>query len=190
MQIEISGSVLKRLSNVGQNVPQNEPRAWLRSVFVERRAGHAWAGSTDSHFAAVEYLGVSPGDDGFIVLDCAGWIGWPDAPVSIIDMPELNWCSVAVIRDPEAIATLQNWRNWFPTEAPTQPGKPMYLDVDGMASLVASSPSGRVVFPKIIDASIPVFVSDVNDPNWRGVFFAQGAKGVFINGATLPKWIK
>lgn len=187
MQIEISGSVLKRLSNVGQNVPQNESRTWLKSVFVQRRGGHAWAGSTDSRFAAVEYLGVSPGDDGFLVLQCAEW---NEGPVAILDMPELNWCSVAVIRDPEAIATLQNWRNWFPTEAPTQPGKPMYLDVDGMASLVASSPSGRVVFPKIIDAEKPVFISDVAEPNWRGVFFAQGANGVFINGATLPEWIK
>ena len=193
--MDFSGETIRRLMRLSANLPMGETREWLRSVFVERRGGHAFAGSTNAQFAAIEYAGPSVGPDCFAVLHYNAF--GADAERFVIeDTPALGWTTIngigsmtAAIRDPEAVKTLQGWRNWFPRKVPGSPGRAMFLQVDGFAALLASSPSGCVTFPKVIDAVNPIIVRDVIASNWIGVFFAQPDNGQFVDGATLPEWV-
>lgn len=201
MQIEVSCEVIGRLTRINRKLPENEPREWLRSFFVERRNGHAFVGATNAIFAAIQYLGPSVGDNGFVVIRHGGlplnaWAECePETKCTVNEMPLLNYCAVsgnnamcdAAIRDTEAIGTLRNWREWMP-KTTQQTGRAMFLDVDGMAALVGASPSGRVVFPKMIDSEVPVIVRDVAEPHWIGVFLARAANGLFLDGAQRPDW--
>lgn len=201
MEIEISCDVVARLQRVNYSVPRDEPRQWLRSVFIERHAGHAFAGATNSRFAAIQYLGASAGDDGFTVLRHQGLISAdPETKMKVSDFPAFGFCTVTgldvtsgedqAFRDVDAIQTLRDWRKWFPeTASPAQPGRAMFIDLDGLTGLITSSPSGRVTFPKVIDADRPIVIRDVTDPNWIGVFFARPDTGRFAQGAALPDWI-
>ena len=206
MEIEIPCEIVGRLTHVSETLAQSEKREWLRSVFVERADNHAFIGATNSQFAAIHYLGPNKGDDGFtivrnseLMLDAARN---PDSLAiwKISDWPMMNFGSVKtpfgessvdpIIRDLEAISTLRKWRNWFPNPQPSETGRPMFLDVDGLQNLVESSPSGAIIMPKIIDAAKPIIIRDRYEPNWLGVFFAQPEGGIFINGAEMPDWVK
>lgn len=207
MEILLPCGVVERLSRLNRTLPASESREWLKSLFVECRSGHMIVGSTNSMFAAIEYAGVTSNPDSFIVvkhdpqvLDGVIWCN-PEDKIKIEDWPELNFCSVtppfygykstcdAAIRDPEAIRLLRGWRDWLPDEIPAKPGRSMFLNVDSMAALCASSPSGRVVFPHFIDANQAIIVRDVTSPNWLGCFLAKPESGIFLDGATMPEWV-
>lgn len=196
MQIEIPSEIVKRLMRLNNVLPFEEQRSWLRSVFIERRNGHAWIGATNAMFAAVQYLGPRPGDDGFLIVRNEGFTLEPEQH-SVMDTPELGWCTIdgvsvpdAPIRSGEPMVTLKKWRSWFEFTPATAPGRSMFVGVDGLASLAAASPSGFVVFPQIIDARQPIIVRDRDEPNWIGVFYALPENGLFIDGATMPEWVK
>ena len=189
MQITVNTEILTRLARVSVELAPTDERNWLRSVFVERRNGHAFAGATNSIFAAMQYLGVSPGDDGFVVVPTNRIEKTENTEISAF--PLVNWFTVNGNQfqpENEAFETLSRWRNWFPSEEATQPGKSMFIDVDGLQSLVSSSPSGNVVFPRIIDSEKPIIVRDCADSNWIGLFLARPSNGLFLDGATRPEW--
>ena len=208
MQIEIPCEVIGRLSQVNHVLPQNENRKWLSSIFVERTSsGHVFVGATNAQFAAIEMIGIQRGEVGFVVLKRDDvWLDAarnsdPDVKCNVNEWSEMNFCTLtapngysttgdAAIRDPEAIATLKKWRDWLPEALPSETGRSMFIDIDGLQSLVNSSPSGCVVFPQIIDSSKPIIVRDVYSPDWLGVFYAQPANGLFLKGAQLPDWVK
>ncbi|NUM72788.1 hypothetical protein HUU40_00360 [candidate division KSB1 bacterium] len=204
MQIEVSCETIGRLSRINATLPANEPREWLRSFFVERRNGHGYVGATNSIFAAVQYLGPSEGENGFVLirhgaLPLRAWAECePETKCTINEISALNYCGIiapgsyssssdVAIRDVEPVNTLKNWREWAPRSAPPA-GRAMFLDVDGLGALIGSSPSGRVIFPKQIDAELPVIVRDVTNPDWLGMFLARASNGLFIDGATRPDW--
>lgn len=65
----------------------------------------------------------------------------------------------------------------------------MFWDADMIARLAAASPSGRVVFEEIIDASgRPTIIRDINEYNWIGVFQPFSTEESY-SPATLPSWI-
>lgn len=64
----------------------------------------------------------------------------------------------------------------------------MFWDVDGIAQLAASSPSGRVVFEANVDPTRPTVIRDVNDHNWFGIFNPNSSDDDY-EPAKLPKWI-
>ena len=68
MEIQVNNDVLMRLKSLTDELPRGEAREWLKSVFIERRSGHVFAGATNSLFAAVQYIGIQPGDDGFVAV--------------------------------------------------------------------------------------------------------------------------
>lgn len=202
MQIEVPAEIVMRLSALVNVLPSNEKREWLRSLFFEVRAGHLYAGATNALFAAIEYVGVTPSPDGFVVISRDTFpLFEPETVFNISEWSEMNWCGVSAnngytapndsaIRNPDVIATLRNWRTWFPDALSERATRPMFLDVDGMKSLVKSSPSGRVVFPLIVDAERPVVVRDTMSERWVGVFFARPNNGLFLKGAQIPEWVK
>lgn len=201
MEIDVSQEIIGRISRVNSFLPAHEKRTWLRSFFVERSGGHAYIGATNAVFGALQYLGISPGADGFVVIDSKvlplrAWAeADPDQKCKISEFSALSFCTMtgvqgdAAVRNPEAVATLRNWRNWIP-EPSSAPGRAMFTDVDGLAALVASSPSGSVVFPKVIDSEKPVILRDMASPDWLGVFMARPSNGLFMDGATRPDWVR
>lgn len=65
----------------------------------------------------------------------------------------------------------------------------MFWDADMIARLAAASPSGRVVFEEIIDATgRPTIIRDINEYNWIGVFQPFSTEESY-QPATLPSWI-
>jgi hypothetical protein len=65
----------------------------------------------------------------------------------------------------------------------------MFWDADMIARLAAASPSGRVVFEEIIDATgRPTIIRDINEYNWIGVFQPFSTEESY-SPATLPTWI-
>lgn len=71
--------------------------------------------------------------------------------------------------------------------APKQTG-PLFMSVDGIARLIASSPSGLVVFEEIIDVNRPALVRDVKDYQWIGLFHPMSLHDHY-SPATLPTWV-
>ena len=202
MQLTIPSNSFSRISNVSRDLPFNEDRDWLRSVFIEVKNGHAWIGATNSIFAAIEYLGPRESENGFLVVhvDHALEDTSEGATLTVNEWAGMNFCSISAtngyvtngdvaIRDPEVIGTFRNWRNWLPDETPAEPGRAMFLDAEGMHALIQSSPSRCVTFPKFINANKAVLVRDTTEAHWLGVFLARPKNGFFLDGATLPDWI-
>jgi len=67
----------------------------------------------------------------------------------------------------------------------------MFWDAANVARLAASSPTGRLVFEHIIDASgaRPTVIRDVNDPEWFGLFYPSSKLDKYAP-ATLPTWVQ
>lgn len=46
----------------------------------------------------------------------------------------------------------------------------LFFDTNNLTKLAACSPSGHIIFPKLIDTRQPVLLNDENEPNWMGFF--------------------
>lgn len=67
----------------------------------------------------------------------------------------------------------------------------MIFDTPELAQLVASAPSGAVVFETHINPDArPVLVRDINSPDWCGCFLPRLADGLHHAPAALPGWLK
>lgn len=80
------------------------------------------------------------------------------------------------------------WRSILPKPA-KKPKGGMQWNTEQIALLGASSPSGRLCFEEIIDASQPTIVRDAHDDQWFGLFNPWLVEQNFIP-ATLPDWVK
>lgn len=65
----------------------------------------------------------------------------------------------------------------------------MFWEVDGIAKLSKSSPSGMVAFAENIHADAPTLLRDVTTHDWLGVFQPYSSKHNY-GPATLPSWAK
>lgn len=65
---------------------------------------------------------------------------------------------------------------------------PMFMALDGIGRLIASSPSGLVVFEEMIDINRPTIIRDVKDAFWLGVF-APNSRQESYAAATVPAWL-
>lgn len=86
-----------------------------------------------------------------------------------------------------------DWSRWreIVMQCATPAAKPnggMFWDMDGLARLAASSPSGLVVFEEVIDTNRPTLVRDVKDYQWLGVFHPNSAADHY-SPASLPTWM-
>ena len=84
---------------------------------------------------------------------------------------------------------IDSWRERVPTEIVAASNGSMRLCLKSMQSLLATSPSGAVTFPEIVDWAKPVVVNDEVDPNWFAVFFVRRGENPH-NPARLPAWFK
>lgn len=84
---------------------------------------------------------------------------------------------------------IERWRTLLPDEPPVAPNGGMFWSTAEMVMLASSSPSGRLVFPEIIDVDKPIIVRDDNDPNWCALFLGK-CNEAEIKPAKLPAWLK
>lgn len=204
MEFAIPCETLKRLAGIaGDN---------YRFIRLEHWAGNTVAIATNRKLSVIERVGSNPSNltgsihfplDPSIVAQCV-----QEAPFkSLINITVNPVLSYAVAKSTlgwsfqgnamlngESIefGHLNEWREWLPPKI-TKTAGAMFWNVDLIAQLAASSPSGRVVFPEFIDVSKPIVLRDFVDEKWVGIFMANR---MLNNGtvepatpATLPKWI-
>jgi hypothetical protein len=84
---------------------------------------------------------------------------------------------------------LDRWRvNNIPPLVMTKKSA-MRWDAACIADLAASSPSGFVTFPDVIDATQRIVVRCPQDPNWFGLFLSHLANDI-QEPAKIPEWFK
>lgn len=88
-----------------------------------------------------------------------------------------------------------NWDRWREVIADAQkqsdvPGGVMVWDAQDIYDLARSSPSGRVEFPKVIDASKRcIVIRDSASHDWCGFFVPTITDGKHYSGAVVPGWV-
>jgi len=187
MKFEISCSTFVRLANAAMRPEREVKLAWQPSMMcvrIEHRNGQTFGVATDSFAVAAELLGETTEPNGFVHIT--------------IDDKMLNACSAAiendgvltvVLVDKWAVATIAETSFMYPGNASIgsddwpKDWRVMLIDVDAernrgalavngstFSRLVAASPSGIVVFSKIIDTERYLILNDAYDPDWIGIF--------------------
>lgn len=210
MEFAISCDIFARLTNVVRNFDANETRHYLKSVYIEHVDGNAFAVATNSKIAAIEFLGkcdfgngsVNVVVDPVLIQQCRTEAAFSSVlTVSFNEVLQfgtakttLGYCypgNAAVVAAGNA---LPKWREWTPDKPVTKSKGAMFWNAENIAALGASSPSGRVLFPEFIDATKPVVIRDITDPNWFGLFMpnrnVDGEVITYTEGAKLPDWFK
>lgn len=177
----------------------------INTVRLENKNGKCYAIATNEKIAAVEFLHNTDQPDGYIHL--------------VLDEGLLQQCKTEMMFDSKlhitaveqlAVASaktdlgynfngnccywfddspLNNWRKWIPKVIPAESTGAMYWNTHQIESLMKSSPSGHVIFPEFINATQPVLVRDIKDPNWFGLFIPENITAG-ARQAELPDWIK
>jgi len=210
MDFAISCETFARLANVVKDFGTNEPRQYLKSVYIEHKAGNAFAIATNSKIAAIEFLGqVAIGDgsvnvvaDPVLIQQCRTEGQFNGVlTVSVNEVLKFATAKTALgftYPGNAAIITdrteFHDWRTWTPDKPVSKSKGAMFWNTENIALLGASSPSGRLLFPEFVDATKPVVIRDITDENWFGLFMpnrlAEGEVITYMEGAKLPEWFK
>lgn len=208
MKFIIKCETFARLATVPAFIEPNTPeeiKAQLSCVRIENIQGNIYAIATNQKIAVVEHIGMTTEPDGVahVVIDnklveqCRNETPY-DSSLEIITVPEIALASAktlfgysytgnACIFPDQPI--LDTWRTWAARDAAKKSKGAMYWNVDHIASLVASCPSGKVVFPEFIDVDKPVILRDIKSDRWIGLFVGKPAPlDPLVEPATLPPW--
>ncbi len=189
-----------RLSKMQENHPSDDP--WCDSIRLEDN----YAIATNRYYLIVERL------DPTVVSRPALHIKIDPALLAVAQSEaplhgKIHIAAVDVLKHASAKTTfgyshpdniglylddpndLDRWRSIIPTEEPIVGAGSMGLNVESIATLVSTSPSGKVTFPEIIDWTQPVIVNDAVDPNWFAVFYVREHTNLHT-AARLPRWFK
>lgn len=195
MNFEIPAELYVRFSGVVKLMPINvseDERLTLKCVRYERRAGHVYAIASNRKIAAIQYLGLTNEPDGVahiivddaLVKQCKSEIPH-NSTLQIVCIPELQAGSAKTkfgYAFPgnacvfPAFTQLDKWSTWVPNKPLQASKKGMLWTLDLMEALNAASPSGRIIFPDVIDVSQPIMVRDKDDENWFGLFMGNCQK--------------
>lgn len=170
----------------------------LEAVKIEINSGKCYIIGSNNTIACVEYLNETDQEDDScyininkVLIDDKNI----DGLFTFETIPELAMGSVVDDKGQNYIdfiswpdeSPLDKWRDWF--KLSTESNGFMYWNLEQIETLWKTSPSGEIVFPKIINATEPVIVRDVNNANWLGVFIPAVDGKAVIKPATLPEWL-
>lgn len=170
--------------------PDDETRPHLACVRLEYRGGKAFAIASDSFVMAIYYLGETTEPDEFMNV-ALPWL--PDAEYDTLDIEGWQIAGVCIIEgamhttQPDKEPLFTNWWRLIPDPAKFERGF-IYLQDELFRKLAATSPSGHIVFPAIVDNTDYMYLRDVYDPNWLGLIHARKKDG--CEPATIPEWLK
>lgn len=217
MQFTIPCETFARLSYAALLNPKPE-YDHINCIRIENINGDSYAIATNSMIAAVQYLGkTDSAENGGVcvmiipelVQQCISEQSFDS--VLTIDAMETEFYSFASAKTtfgyihPHNVGwfpadhlykrpwnTLGSWRIMLP-EGDKLPKKSkgfLFMDTEQITNLGKTSPSGRIVFPEIIDSSFPVLVRDSIDPSWVGIFLPRDAGSQSsLSPATYPDWL-
>lgn len=155
-----------------------------RAVRLEVKAGNLIAIATNFRILAAELIGTSDEPDGSVAVTidpllisaCISATAAEDAMLNVV--LSAGWAvaslSTGYFYPGNALVAgdlPRDWRTLFQT-LPEKRNGAMAFDADMISRLGSASPSGLIVFPKIIDGSGSVIVNDVIDPDWIGIFMS------------------
>jgi len=210
MKFIVKCETFARLSTICQFFEpsiEHEIKDQLNVLRLENFNGKSYAIATNQKIAAVEYLGPTnePNGCAHVILDsvmiekakeesaygsffevstipeiAAGavksMLGWayPGNPCRWFDKTAMN-----------------DWRKWV-NEKPVKTKGAMYWDLSHLQTLLQSSPSGKIIFPEMIDVDYPILIRDRMNDNWFGLFVAKPTEADAalnpVKAATLPIW--
>lgn len=211
MNFNIPCETYIRLSHVAKNGDAD----FHNCLYVCQRDNVRMLIVTNRKIAAFEFLGKFDGPDfetwvSFdpVLLNQANIEKLASGHIFFVNVPDLKFVSAKTTMGYThpgnvafAIDTFQNarskwheWRSWLPDDEPVQHVGSMFMNADHIANLGYSSPSGRLVFPEIIDNRKPVVVRDILSENWFGLFMANRLDDNNVvqetEPAVLPDWVK
>jgi hypothetical protein len=182
-----------------------EDRDVINTVRLEAINGKLIAVVTNMRIAAIELIGTVPvGQNGVahIVLDpsliaqCKAE-SFIDGVLTINTIPEIavasaqtssGWSMQGNTCHWYEDTPLNDWRTWAPDAPITKSEGIMMWGLYAVQSLAESSPTGKVIFPRYIDAMKPVVLRDKTNPNWVGLFVPRPYNDQQKTEATLPEW--
>lgn len=189
-----------RLARVLTNMPDD-----IDPCFNVIRIDNGVAVATDRRILAAENIGGPAGivhviADAQLIAHCAAEAPFASS-LTITVVPELRFATAKTTLGYMYPGNCVYWDNVSPDydrwrSVVGQCSKPATAARGGMlwvgdrvAQLIASSPSGSVIFEEIIDATgRPTIIRDVNDYNWLGVF-QPFERERHHTPATLPNWM-
>lgn len=71
----------------------------------------------------------------------------------------------------------------------TEPNGALVCHASDVARLAATSPSGSVVFERVINTARPTLLRDINSPDWVGFFHPRFNDGIYHPPAAVPDWL-
>lgn len=201
-----------RLAGIVEGYEPPRDRQSLRSVYIERRGGHAFAISSCSTLLVGEYIGHSEQEDGSVnlsldpalIAQCRTEVAFKSGLFVNVN-PMLKFAtaktSLGYVHPQNAAIWdfghnwAANWRKALPKEEVKKSKGFMHWYAAKVAALASSSPSGRVVFPERIDATASTIIRDAVNPNWFGLFMPRMDERDIpkfdmtgIEPGELPKW--
>lgn len=211
MRFDIKCSTFVRLAAICNSFePETdfEMQQQIKTLRLEARNGKIFAICTNQRIAAVEYIAqcgdplasevahVNLHPD--LMKQCQ-FESFLDGVLTINTIPQIV-SATATTSSGWAFAEnachwfddtpLNNWRDWFPKEPVTKSNGVMLWNLHLLRALFESSPTGKIIFPRHIDANKAVVLRDVDNPWWVGLFIpsAWGNK-VQKQEAEMPEWM-
>lgn len=211
MEFSIDCGVFSRLSKISRSCEDK----FLRSVRLEIKDGYSVAMVTSRLIMAIEFLGEDNSPDfsmnavvdDALIKQCDLEKAF-DSKLNFEYNPTLDYTMVktslgyshpgnasipkttscGVIVGEENITS--KWRDVLPKKLPAETTGGMFSNMNNLALLASTAPSGLIIFPECIDVDQPVIVNDVHDPNWLGVFMSRPENMEAPDPVTIPGWIK
>lgn len=211
MKFQIKCATFVRLASICgffESTTPPEVRERLNTVRLEIVNGRVIAIVTNQKVAAIELIGYTiPNEYGVahIILDPLLISRCKTEAISggelvINTIPEIAAASAQTLSGwvhqgnacqwfphPE----LDEWRLWAPDEIPKKSEHIMAWNLYHVQALLDSSPTGKVIFPRYIDATKPIVLRDETNANWVGLFMAKlvdNNSAMPEIGAELPDW--
>lgn len=209
MELSIGCDVFVRLAKIAMSNKLNGQRDYLKSVWLEiTDKGDVLAIATNVKVAAIEHLGTiksEPGKmnvcvDDALIEQCKTETAF-DGTITFVNNPVLKFISAKtslgyVHATNAGVYTdekneFESWRDWFPDKLPEKTNGGIFSNLENLALLASSSPTGSVVFQEFVDAKQPVMVQDVHEPSWVGLFMPRpDAKNRSPEPFAIPTWVK
>lgn len=200
LTFQIQSETLQRLSSIisfFEPTTDTETRTLLNAVRLENRNGQLFAVVSNQKIAAVEHLGTTDQPDSVAHLNPSALIALQGL-LTITVMPEI---ALATCQDEQSNIVgdcchwfdntpLDGWREWAAPSATESKGA-MYWDLYHIETLLAASPSGKVVFPQFVDVEKPIVLRDRYVEGWVGLFIPSPPIGEpAVKPAELPTWFQ
>lgn len=209
MRFDIKCATFVRLAsicNFFEPETTHEMREQINTLRLEARNGKIVAICTNQRIAAIELIGTAPAGVNEVahvvlhkpIIDQCKVESFFDGMLTINTIPEIatamaqtssGWSYQGNACHWFDETALDDWREMAPDKPITKSEGVMLWNLHLVQALFESSPSGKIIFPRHIDANKPVVLRDLNDPNWVGLFIpaAHGNK-IQKQAAELPEW--